>query len=119
MARVYRWIICLSALVWAIGFSSAAANAQDASLLYKIYCARCHGFTGHGDGADAGTLKSHPRDFTDCKLMGSISDDTMFKAIKDGGAAVNLPSDMPAWAAGLDDGQIRTLMKYVRGFCNK
>jgi cytochrome c oxidase cbb3-type subunit III len=119
VARLYEWMIRLSALVCAIGFSPATANAQDVSLLYKIYCARCHGFTGHGDGADAGTLKSHPRDFTDCKLMTTISDDTMFKAIKGGGAAVNLPSDMPSWSAGLSDDQIHELMKYVRGFCQK
>ena len=102
-----------------MGAYPVIVNAQDASLLYKIYCARCHGFSGHGDGADAATLKSHPREFTDCKLMGTISDDTMFKAIKDGGAAVNLPNDMPAWAAGLSDDQIKLLMKYIRGFCHK
>ncbi len=119
MARVYCWVIYLSALLWAVGFSIAAANAQDASLLYKIYCARCHGFTGHGDGADAGTLKSHPREFTDCKLMGTISDDTMFKAIKDGGTAVNQSNDMPSWAAGLGDNQIHSVITYIRGFCPK
>jgi nitrite reductase (NO-forming) len=41
------------------------------------------------------------------------------EAIKDGGAAVNLPNDMPAWAAGLSDDQINTLTKYIRGFCRK
>src|SRR5438132_25539 len=112
-------MICLSALLWAIGFFPAAAHAQDSSLLFKIYCARCHGFSGHGDGPDAATLKTRPREFTDCKVMGAISDDTMFKAIKDGGAAVNLPNDMPAWAAGLSDDQIKSLMKYIRGFCQK
>lgn len=118
--RMYRWMICLSVvMITAFLFSPRAARAQDASLLYKVYCARCHGFTGQGDGADAGTLKTSPRNFTDCKLMQTISDDTMFKAIKDGGAAVNLPNDMPSWSAGLSDDQIHTLMKYIRGFCQK
>jgi cytochrome c oxidase cbb3-type subunit 3 len=118
MARVKGWAIRLSVLLLFIALSSAA-NGQDAALLYKVYCARCHGFAGHGDGADAGTLKTHPRDFTDCKLMGTISDDIMFKAIKDGGAAVNLPNDMPSWAAGLSDDQIHSLITYVRGLCPK
>lgn len=121
MSRVHGWIlICLSALPFAAAsFSPKDAGAQEAPLLYKVYCARCHGFEGHGDGADAGTLKSHPRDFTDCKLMQTITDDTMFKAIKDGGAAVDLPNDMPSWSAGLSDDQIHSLMKYIRGFCQK
>ena len=102
-----------------LGLFAVAARAQDASLLYKVYCARCHGFTGHGDGPDAATLKSHPRDFADCKLMSTIPDATRFKAIKNGGAAVGLPSDMPAWSAGLSDDQIHALMKYIRGFCQK
>jgi cytochrome c oxidase cbb3-type subunit III len=74
---------------------------------------------GHGDGADAGTLTAHPRNFTDCAAMGKISDDTMFKAIKDGGAAVGVSSDMPAWGSGLSDDDIRGVMKYVRHFCQK
>jgi len=120
MLRVFGWISCLRVLFFAaMVFSSAVAQAQDASLLFKVYCARCHGFEGHGDGADAGTLKTHPRDFTDCKLMQTIPDDTMFKAIKDGGAAVNLPDDMPSWSAGLSDDQIHALMKNIRGFCTK
>jgi cytochrome c oxidase cbb3-type subunit III len=120
MLRVFRWISCLSVTFFAaIVCSPAAAHAQDASLLYKVYCSRCHGSEGHGDGADAGTIKTHPRDFTDCKLMHTISDDTMFRAIKDGGTAVNLPNDMPSWSAGLSDDQIHMLMKYIHEFCLK
>jgi cytochrome c oxidase cbb3-type subunit 3 len=120
MSRRYGWVIGLSLLVLAgLVLPRGEAGAQDASLLFKVYCARCHGFEGRGDGADAGTLKTPPRDFTDCKLMKTISDDTMFKAIKDGGTAVNLPNDMPSWSAGLSDDQIHTLMTFVRGFCQK
>jgi len=86
---------------------------------YKLYCARCHGDEGHGDGPDGATLKTHPRDFTDCATMAKISDDTMFKAIKDGGASVGLSSDMPAWSSGLEDDTIHNLVKYIRGFCKK
>lgn len=97
----------------------ARAHAQSAALDFKIYCSRCHGENGKGDGPDAGTLKTQPRNFTDCAVMSKISDATMFKAIKDGGAAVNLPNDMPAWSAGLDDDQIHGLMAYIRKFCKK
>jgi cytochrome c553 len=119
VGSLYRTVIWVSILLWAVGFFPVAAGAQDAALLFKVYCARCHGFSGHGDGADAGSLKTQPRDFTDCKLMGTISSDTMFKAIKDGGTAVNLPNDMPSWSAGLSDDQINSLIAYIRGLCPK
>ncbi len=51
--------------------------------------------------------------------MGKISDDTLFKAIKDGGAAVGLPPDMPGWGQGLDDNQIHAMVSYLRDFCKK
>ncbi len=98
---------------------TAPAHAQDAALTYKIYCSRCHGENGKGDGPDAGTLKTKPRNFTDCAVMSKIPDATRFKAIKDGGASVGLPNDMPAWSAGLDDDQIHALMTYISGFCKK
>ena len=100
------------------GLRPLRALAQ-ADLTYKIYCSRCHGDTGHGDGADASTLKAHPRDFTDCAGMAKINDDTMFKAIKDGGEAVGVSGDMPAWGAGLSDDDIHAVMKYIRQFCQK
>ena len=85
----------------------------------QVYCAKCHGPSGHGDGANASTLKTRPRDFADCATMTKISDDTMFKAIKEGGAAVNLPGDMPPWGQAFDDGEIKGLVTYVRAFCKK
>jgi cytochrome c oxidase cbb3-type subunit 3 len=96
---------------------SAPARADQAALQYKIFCAKCHGFTGHGDGPDASTLQVKPRDFADCSVMSKISDDTMFKAIKDGGGAVGLSKEMPAWSAGLSDQNIHDLITYIRTFC--
>jgi mono/diheme cytochrome c family protein len=110
-------VLVIVVITGMLGLYAATATAQSAPLLYKIYCARCHGSSGHGDGPDAGTLKTKPRDFADCKLMSTISDATRFKAIKFGGASVGLSSDMPAWSAGLDDDQIRSLMQYLKGFC--
>ena len=104
--------------VVALALAPSAGFAQD-DMTYKIYCARCHGDSGHGDGADAATFKTHPRDFTDCATMAKVSDDTIFKAIKDGGAAVGLSGDMPAWGAGLSDDDIHSVMKYIHHFCSK
>ena len=116
MRRLWRWTVILL-LAGELGVLALRGVARaQADMTYKIYCARCHGAEGHGDGADAGTLTAHPRDFSDGVAMGKITDDTMFKAIKDGGAAVGVSGDMPAWGAGLSDDEIHAVMKYVRHF---
>lgn len=93
--------------------------ADSAQENYTSYCQKCHGPQGHGDGPQAGTLATKPQDFADCATMQKISDDTMFKAIKDGGAAVGLPGDMPSWSNGLGDDEIHALVQFVRAFCKK
>jgi mono/diheme cytochrome c family protein len=120
-----RIIIGTAALVCAIAFAGTAKRATAATDdvspadQYKVYCAKCHGPAGHGDGANASTLKTRPRDFSDCATMTKISDDTMFMAIKQGGAAVNLPGDMPPWGQAFEDSEIKGLVAYVRAFCKK
>ena len=107
---------CAVVMVGAAGVV-AASDEVSASDQYMVYCAKCHGPSGHGDGANASTLKTRPRNFADCATMKAISDDTMFKAIKDGGTAVNLPSDMPPWGQAFEDSEIKGLVAYVRTFC--
>lgn len=114
-AKVYL-CIAFAVLLSQIGVMQAFAQAD---VDYKIYCARCHGDEGHGNGSDAATLKTHPRDFTDCTTMAKIPDATMFKAIKESGAAVGLSADMPAWGSGLSDDQIYGLIQYIRNLCRK
>jgi len=86
---------------------------------YTAFCVKCHGPTGHGDGPAAASLATKARDYTDCVTMHKITDETLFKAIKSGGAAVGLPTDMPSWGNGLSDQEITGLVKFVRGFCKK
>ncbi len=99
--------------------ATAPAWADSAQDNYTAYCQKCHGPQGHGDGPQAGTLSTKPQDFADCAAMQKIPDDTMFKAIKDGGAAVGMPGDMPSWSNGLSDDEIHALVQFVRAFCKK
>ena len=99
--------------------TAAAADLGTAKESYTTFCVKCHGASGKGDGPSAATLKTKPRDFTDCDRMAKISDDLMFKAIKEGGAAAGLSKDMPAWKDGFEDPEIRDLIAYVRTFCKK
>jgi mono/diheme cytochrome c family protein len=83
------------------------------------FCSKCHGTGGKGDGPQADALTTKPRDFTDCTRMKGISDETMFSAIKEGGEAVHLSKDMPAWKDGMDDEEIHDLIAYVRTLCTQ
>ena len=83
-----------------------------------MFCAECHGRTGHGDGPGAPLLKKKPSDFTNCARMTKLSDDELVEAIKEGAAAVGRSKDMLAWKEGLDDSEIRGLVSYLRTFCS-
>ena len=74
---------------------------------------------GKGDGPAAASLHTQPRNYTDCAKMSKIPDDTLFKAIKEGGASVGLSGEMPSWSKGLDDDEIHGLVAYVRSFCKQ
>ena len=109
-------------VVAAIVLGGAAASAADLNAAkenYTTFCVKCHGASGKGDGPSAATLKTRPRDFTDCDRMAKISDDVMFTAIKEGGEAAGLSKDMPPWKQGLEDAEIHDLVAYVRTFCKK
>jgi cytochrome c553 len=86
---------------------------------FLMFCAGCHGKTGGADGPTAASLSIKPRNFTDCAAMSKISDDTIFKVIKYGGASAGLSSEMPGWAAAMSDDEIKGLAKHVRSFCKK
>jgi mono/diheme cytochrome c family protein len=113
MTRVLVAAIVLSAgTVWAADLGAAK---QD----YATFCVKCHAASGRGDGPTAATLNIRPRDFTECDRMAKITDDVMFKAIKDGGEAAGLSKDMPPWKQGFDDAEIHDLVAFVRTFCKK
>jgi cytochrome c553 len=117
--RIILFCLALGAAASLMLSAAGSACAADTSMDYKIFCARCHGDDGHGDGPDGSTLSTKPQDFADCAAMGKLTDDVIFKAIKGGGSSVGLPADMPSWGEGLSDEQIKGLVQYVRHFCKK
>ena len=106
-------------LIAAVAMPTAAADLGAAKRNFFVSCSRCHGAAGKGDGPQADALKTKPRDFTDCARMKALSDETLFGAIKNGGEAVHLSKDMPAWKDSLDDEKIHDLVACVRSLCTK
>jgi cytochrome c oxidase cbb3-type subunit III len=109
-------------LVATIVLAAGAASAGDlgtAKQNYTTFCVKCHGASGQGDGASGATLKTKPRDFTDCDRMAKETDALLFKTIKEGGEANGFSKDMASWKDGFDDDEIHDLVAYVRTFCKK
>ena len=108
--RRTKTLMTLLGVAAILAFTRLPARADSAQDNYTAYCAKCHGPEGRGDGPSAGSLATKPQDYTDCAAMQKISDDTMFKVIKGGGASVGLPGDMPSWSDGLSDPEIHDLV---------
>jgi len=114
--------LLVAALIGAVACTALAATpswTDSAEENYVTYCARCHGEDGNGDGPSVASLKITPQSFSSCAQMWKISDETMFKAIKGGGASVGSSGDMPGWSVDLSDDEIHDLVNYVRTFCKK
>ena len=81
---------------------------------YNQICASCHGPLGKGDGPAAAALDPKPRDLSDAKYVSTISDEQIFKTVKEGGAAVGKSPLMPAWGGVLSDNDIWNVIAYLR-----
>ncbi len=81
---------------------------------YATYCAPCHGASGYGDGPMSALLEPKPARHSDANLMSALSDEELFRVIKDGGPAVGKSPQMAAWGDRLSDESIHDLVAYVR-----
>ena len=108
-----------------VAVSSMAVRAEDEFKLhgdpdkgketFKLYCAACHGETGHGDGLAAAALDPKPRNLTDKEYMSGLSDKHIYTVIKDGGVAVGKSALMTAWGPLLKEEQkVHDVAAYVR-----
>lgn len=100
--------------------ASPATGEEDATREnYLLYCARCHGAEGRGDGPAAATLSSRPGNFADCASMRKLSDPMLAKIIREGGPAAGLSKEMPPWGSVFNDRKIENLVRLIRSFCAK
>lgn len=97
---------------------SAQTQAKEAPAdNYKAYCVQCHGSDGTGKGVNVRDMTVVPRDHTDAKAMSGRSDETLFKAIKEGGPSIEKSILMPPWGATLSDEEIKDLVQHLRMLC--
>jgi mono/diheme cytochrome c family protein len=76
--------------------ATPATPAAEAKLKFETLCATCHGKTGKGDAPAAASFDVKPRDYSDAKWQGSVTDEYLSKLIVEGGAANGKSPLMPA-----------------------
>ena len=99
---ILAWLIVVLAIGGTL-LADAAGKGDPAKgrEKYNQICASCHGPLGKGDGPAAAALDPKPRDLSDAKYVSTISDEQIFKTVKEGGAAVGKSPLMPAWGGVL------------------
>ena len=79
-----------------------------------MLCATCHGEDGCTAGPGAAGLDPQPAKHCDGNYMNELSDEHLFKVIKEGGASVGKSPLMAPWGGTLTDDQIRDVIAFVR-----
>ena len=91
-------------------WSARAAEVQEN---WTKNCASCHGKDGKGE-TKAGK-KAQVKDLTDAKYQESLTDEKMFKQIKEG-MKENGKERMKPYGDKLSDDEIKALIKHIRAY---
>jgi mono/diheme cytochrome c family protein len=118
------WRIRPELLALALLGSAAAEAGQGPQVpdtaegIYKAWCANCHAEDGSGRVA-VPTVKTPPRDFTDCRLATPEPDADWELVTAQGGPVAGMSSEMPAYGDLLRPDQLRGLVAHLRTFCRE
>ena len=115
--KLYAAIAVFFTAATLLMLSPSTVSADTAAENYTLFCVQCHGTAGTGKGINAPFLSVAPRNHTNAKDMGELSDENVLKAIKEGGLAVGKSSQMPPWGGIMSDAEIADMVKHLRKMC--
>lgn len=103
-----------------IGLLLAPQQAVPTTIpeMWTEWCARCHAQDGSGQTQEP-TITVEPLDFSDCKIASAEPDTDWELAIAQGGPAVGLSAQMPAFGDTLTPEQVHEFVAHIRGFCTE
>lgn len=90
--------------------SPSQATPERGKAIYDKHCAFCHGADGRADTPVGRNLQPRPRNFTDPVAMARLTDDQIYRAIKNGKPG----TAMAAWGQVLSEPQVGDVMEYIR-----
>jgi len=100
-------VVFVSPLVGAAGSDIPPSSAADASAVFNLKCAKCHGRDGRSTTVNGRRTRS--RDLTNAEWQNDVSDERIFNSISNG------KGKMPSFKKTLSENQIDALVTYVRG----
>ncbi|MEE8305157.1 MAG: cytochrome c [Candidatus Tectomicrobia bacterium] len=115
---IHMWAV----IVLAFGLLSAPpgmlhaagkGNVEAGKQLYQMRCSPCHGPDGKANTPTGRALNPKPRDHTNGTYMNTLSNQHLFKVIRQGGMAVGKSPIMPP-QADLSDQQLQDVIAFVR-----
>lgn len=116
---IKKIVLAVIAFIAVVTLGRGLSYAVSAEENYKWYCAQCHGHSGKGDGINVTKdMAVTPRNHTDPKEMGKLSDTDIENAITDGGPANSKSSLMPPFGKTMAAQEIKDLTAYIRKLCN-
>lgn len=101
------------------GFEVVATEVELTSseerglMIFRHYCAHCHGESGGGDGQNSFGLAVAPRNLRGVELD-DRSDEELHRVVADGGAAHGFANLMPPWGQVLEPRRIEDLVAMIR-----
>ncbi len=98
--------------------AAASPNVAKGATLYAANCASCHGPRGDGDGPVAVALVPKPAKHHDGAYMNTLTNEHLFRVIKEGGPSVGKSPLMAPWGGMLSDKQIWDVVAFVRSIAD-
>lgn len=89
------------------------ASAERGAVLYRQYCAQCHGAQGKGDGPAASGLDPKPAVHAELPLN-VYPEDYLYNVVYYGGRSVGKSPYMPYWGLTLGDQGVADVIAYLR-----
>lgn len=89
------------------------ASVGRGKVIYKEYCAQCHGFTGKGDGPAASGLEPKPAIHANI-AFDQLPTEYLYNMINHGGAAMGKSANMPYWGLTIGQQGVADVMAYLK-----
>lgn len=91
----------------------ANASVERGKVLYKEYCAQCHGFTGKGDGPAASGLEPKPAIHANIPFE-KLPMEYLYNVINHGGLGVGKSPNMPYWGLTIGQQGVADVIAYLK-----
>jgi mono/diheme cytochrome c family protein len=91
----------------------ASADVGRGKVLYKEYCAQCHGLTGKGDGPAASGLEPKPAIHANIPFD-KLPMEYLYNVINHGGPAIGKSPNMPYWNLTIGQQGVADVIAYLK-----